>query len=368
MRYITLTVLLTATVAGLIANDGAYLSSGGVFYPMKETRISLAKEFLSFTVRDKKAQVDVLFEFMNPEASERTLMVGFQAPSAAGDVQDEVSSASQIRDFRVLHEGKLLPYAMKVADCEDCPLLDPSDRFFTQFDAGVFVYLFELTFKPGVNRVQHSYEFPASEDVATYERYSYILRTGSKWAGTSIGEFTLLVDMGPNRHFYVCDVFGKEAAWSILGTGKLSAEVFAHFRPDSAPYKMVRTLSGRLLVTARDLKPDSDIEFGAFSQRLFNGNVQEDKSAMNPKLRSALYDLTPRHGNHQFDSFSPDELRLLRNMIYALHGYSFADKKLLDYFSRFDWYIPDPNLRMEEIRLSPEEQRFVQEILSKEKG
>ena len=37
------------------------------------------------------------------------------------------------------------------------------------------------------------------------------------------------------------------------------------------------------------------------------------------------------------------ELRLLRNMIYAQHAYSFRSKDLREWFSKFDWYEPLTN-------------------------
>jgi len=37
---------------------------------------------------------------------------------------------------------------------------------------------------------------------------------------------------------------------------------------------------------------------------------------------------------------TPDELRLLRNSIYAKYGRIFSSKDLTDYFSKFSWYIP----------------------------
>jgi len=35
-----------------------------------------------------------------------------------------------------------------------------------------------------------------------------------------------------------------------------------------------------------------------------------------------------------------NDLRILRNMIFAQHGYIFKSKDLLDWFSQFDWYEP----------------------------
>ncbi len=37
---------------------------------------------------------------------------------------------------------------------------------------------------------------------------------------------------------------------------------------------------------------------------------------------------------------SPWELSIMRNEIYARHGYSFANKEMAAYFSEKDWYIP----------------------------
>jgi len=42
-------------------------------------------------------------------------------------------------------------------------------------------------------------------------------------------------------------------------------------------------------------------------------------------------------------SLSIDTLAYLRNRIYANHGYSFKTKQWIDVFSRYDWYVPNPN-------------------------
>ena len=40
---------------------------------------------------------------------------------------------------------------------------------------------------------------------------------------------------------------------------------------------------------------------------------------------------------------SNDQLRLLRNAFYAIHGYDFKSQDLKEYFSGFSWYKPNPN-------------------------
>ena len=37
------------------------------------------------------------------------------------------------------------------------------------------------------------------------------------------------------------------------------------------------------------------------------------------------------------------QLRLMRNAVYAIHGYDFKSQDLKEYFSGFSWYKPNPN-------------------------
>ncbi|GHV54952.1 hypothetical protein AGMMS49579_16570 [Spirochaetia bacterium] len=62
-------------------------------------------------------------------------------------------------------------------------------------------------------------------------------------------------------------------------------------------------------------------------------------------------------------SFSKDELRLLRNMIYAKYNYSFKSNELRNYFSKFKWYegiktnVDESLTELDKINI-----RFIQEI------
>ncbi|NMA65245.1 MAG: YARHG domain-containing protein [Clostridiaceae bacterium] len=64
------------------------------------------------------------------------------------------------------------------------------------------------------------------------------------------------------------------------------------------------------------------------------------------------------------EALSEFQLRLLRNEIYARHGYVFQSKELNDYFSKKSWYKPDPSIR--EIKLSEIEQANIDLIKSYE--
>ena len=47
-----------------------------------------------------------------------------------------------------------------------------------------------------------------------------------------------------------------------------------------------------------------------------------------------------RLNESDLSDFDSDELRVLRNTVYARHGYIFKSKDLQDYFAAFSWYTP----------------------------
>ncbi len=346
---IILALLLCVSVFG---NDGTYLTRGSVIFPTKESKISLEKEILSFSVQNRICNVDILFEFNNPDNIDRKLLIGFQAPSGDGDVADDFVNTPQITDFRIVSNGQILPYTIKKAECEDCELKELNELQFYQGNSGVYVYLFEITFKPGINKINHSYSFPASSSVVSNQIYNYILTTGAKWAGGTIKNLTVQFDLGENKYFYVNDIWGKNANWSIIGSGKVANKTVNYYG-DS--YRMARILSGKLQIDVKDFNPTENIQFGLICEDLLHPITLADTYT--------IRELKLYNG----EDYSKENLRILRNTIYAQYGYAFKNKELQDYFSQFEWYMPDPNLRMEQIKLTEKEQNFIDEIVKREK-
>jgi hypothetical protein len=352
-----LLLLGTFTISYVSANDGMYLTKGGAIYPTKETKISMDKEHLSFKVVDGKCSVNIAFEFNNPEKVERKLLIGFQAPTAVGDVDEDTQASNMIEGFQVMQNNQILPYTLKIAECEDCELVNIGDwKPAHQADDGVFVYLFEVTFQPGMNKINHSYSFPASSSVYANQFYNYILTTGAKWAGGKIKDLTIDFDFGDNSYFYVSDIFGT-ATWNIIGTGKATSQYVDNY--DDGKNRMIRVLSGMLQVTVKDLTPEKNIEFGVFDDVSFI-HRNTDEKRLNEETVQELNEYYIDEAN------TKDKLRILRNTIYAQHGLSFSSKDLQTYFSQFDWYMADPNLKQSEIKLSDEESRLLDMIIRKE--
>jgi len=271
------TILVLFLSASVFGNDGAYLTRGGVIYPTVESKISLKKEVLSFSVQDKICNVDIVFEFDNPESVERKLLVGFQAPSATGDVKETIFNTNQIYDFTIIANGENVQHKLMAAKCADCKLKEPKDIQFTFEQNGVFVYLFEITFRPGKNQINHSYSFPASSSVTFDQIYNYILTTGAKWAGGTINDLTVQIDLGPNSDFYVLDIFGESANWSVIGDGQVTNKKFDYWGKGFA--HIVNIQSGKLQIGVKDFTPTKNIEFGIVNNHYPFDYVTETLSA-----------------------------------------------------------------------------------------
>jgi hypothetical protein len=185
------------------------------------------------------------------------------------------------------------------------------------------------------------------------------LTTGSKWADGTIKNLTVNFDLGQNKYFYINDIFGKDANWSIIGIGKVTNSKFKDGEDSS---RMVRIITGRLQIDVIEFRPLKNIEFGI----IFDNSFITHPTDFEKLKEGKVFGICALSLDSEV-KYSKETLKILRNTIYAQHGYSFYSKDLKDYFSQFEWYIPDPNLTMEQIKLTEKEKKFIDEILKREK-
>lgn len=338
--------------------DGVYYDQGGNIQPLESTKISMDRETLVFQCHGTYASVSVYFEFNNPTDEDITHRVGFEIWPPADEAFCPDSSIQEIvRDFRIMHEGKVLPYQLMLAEHEEAELVPATGELEWNM-AGVFTYLFEITFHPGVNRVKKSYEINASGNLLNRWEYHFSLATTFQWAGNRVKNFTLILDPGKNEYFEVLDIFGEDAEWNIIGTGHLLGE--------TRGMRRARILSGQLIVRAENLNLTDGIHFRAIG---VHGFVSPDPyEFLDAKLRDSdmlqHYDmlryLTLRETSP--GEFTREQLQFMRDYVYAMHGYPFQDPDTRAIFSSFEWYFPIPNLGAEDIQFRELEQEFLNKI------
>lgn len=322
------------------ANDGSFYASGNTLMPLKETTIRLKKEILNLDRRGDWMQVDIYFEFFNP-GPEKELTVGFVTPPAVGDITDAEANHPQIRNFMVMSGNSLLSY--KVAKLEETGF-KLNEKLADGFD---FVYHFKLKFPKGITIIRHSYQYRGGASVEAKNEFYYRLTTGTTWANSAIEDFELNISMGDDCYFSVPASFGgAESNWVVAGVGRMGN--VATFNPygeegGGKKLRMVYLRNGKLQLRQPNFKPQNDLAINVF--QLHNEvHLWCDKTVKND-FEGFTEFLWGDSTELAVSKLSDNELRLYRNLNFARMGYGFKDETLRKAYSKYTWYIPDPELK-----------------------
>ncbi|MDE5686547.1 MAG: YARHG domain-containing protein [Paramuribaculum sp.] len=87
-------------------------------------------------------------------------------------------------------------------------------------------------------------------------------------------------------------------------------------------------------VTAKEIVAERSVS------RTLRASYIADANARDERFRSFDWLVDDYVTDEQLEDLSSSQLRILRNAIFAIHGYRFSSRDMADYFSRFDWYIP----------------------------
>jgi YARHG domain len=342
----------------LFANDGVFYAHGNTLIPVKETIVRLDREVLQLTRDGEYVVINIHFEFFNP-GIEKDEIVGFVTPPAEGDVSDEQAEHPQITNFTVNMNGEELPFKIFRMDGSGFTLPEEVAN------GNDFIYHFNAHFRAGLNIIRHSYRFRAEGWVEAPYIASYVLTTGKMWANGEIGDFTLEVDMGSNCFFTVPWTFsnsGKAASWAIAGKGRLAPEARTIFENTQ---RVVSMDEGKLILHEKHFQPDSDLSVTEYylHNEVYLWTSDFDS---NPLKEVMFAYMTFNPESPDFSEFTVEQLRLLRNYLYARHGYVFKDAALKKIFSQCLWYKPAPGLALSEIELSDADQTVLKFILEEE--
>ena len=358
-RILTLIFLVCMAVTGSEANDSSYSAIGNQLVPLRETSIRVTKEILSIDLRDDgRAYIDVYYEFTNPEKTAKTVLMGFEADPPYPDEPDGWTLTSHsahpyIENFTVEINGQRQSYRnaisipgkfrpMKVEGMTimdgglDQTIYDENGNILQDGpqEAVAFVYYFDATFRPGVNKVHHTYAYELGNSTTFYYFLDYKLTPATRWANHQIDDFTLILSAkNTAKHFFMgteCMPGMKPVVAS--GKAKMRRVPNEWESPDATMWEM-SIRNGSIKYHARNFRPKKELW-----------------------LRSATFCSGEQIG-YTYDRGStwplcyhaediPDRaqaIRLIRNLPYASRGRVFRDKTLQRYFESLWWYMPNPN-------------------------
>lgn len=250
MRKLIIVLFSCLSAFFATANDGVFYASGNQLIPITETDISVKKEVLTLNRVGDHIEVTVYYEFFNP-VGEKELLVGFEAQSPYNSMLDPFEMFPRhphIRNFKVAMNGEPLTY--EIAHVEYGRYVNKEYQFSQYYSNGRFidwtpqqikdtlaaweyppgmptdyVYHFKAKFRPGLNIVQHTYDFDLSFSVEYEFEFPYVLTAANRWANRQIDDFTLNINMGERESFMIePDFFKTTDEWVFTGLGRTSVD------------------------------------------------------------------------------------------------------------------------------------------------
>jgi len=285
----------------LLGNDTYTESSGGNLKLASEehSQISILEEILTLEIYDDYYRVIVNYTFDN-EGPERVVTTGFP------DFTFGTRRRSELRNFSCHYSnGETIPWTYVSGE---------EDKIDFVKIAGW--YKKDITFAgEGYTGIRISYE----ADYSVYGYYNsifYLLGTASRWKGELPDLTVQILNRSQNR--WIEDLILRDANRERLDFN-------------------FHTLGPRhFLLTIKDLK-FYDSQIITLTASKFPG-----------------YDTPPLSGVKEFFAqrrlsfedvqfYTPEQLRITRNYIYALRGYPFKSEDLLSYFQDQRWYQINPD-------------------------
>ena len=393
MRKVLSFIVCFISVAVAYANDGAFYAEGNHLIPIVETDIRVQKEVLTLNRVDDRIEVTVYYEFFNP-VGEKEVLVGFEAEEPSIPINEEsikiFPEHPYMRNFKVVMNGEPLDFEVahvsrhyengKRIDTQyyvdgkiqDEGLWANSDADEGPVDHPLYVYHFNARFRPGLNIIQHTYDFDMADVRNGYTKeFFYILTAANRWANHQIDDFTLYVDMGEHTSFHISPTFFKSLdEWEILGVGKkLIGTTQYQEESDSLFFHMQQ---GRIRFRKENFHPDGELRitrdfiWGPWSWHI---KKEDGRDSYDPESFVNLYkaqyeqiesDGTVSKDETYYDRFTPDQRRILKNLPFAYRGYIFNTKELQDFYESTPWYIPNPDYKADMQQLPKEEQNWVE--------
>ena len=409
-------LLITCCVSALMAwaNDGAFYASGNHLIPITETDIRVQKEILTLNRIGDTIQVNVYYEFFNPVAH-KDVLVGFEAQPPSVDFNatsvKKFPGHPYMSDFKVIMNGQTLPYEIAhvpLYDDKGNHIKEPPyyvdgkvqtksieelglTEWLTEGDAEaelhpLYVYHFKARFRPGLNIIQHTYNYEMSESqmpifvMMFAGSFEYTLTAANRWANNQIDDFTLNINMGDHTSFCLYPMFfNSPQDWQIQGKGKYVIEP----NPDeNMKYTMQYASKGKqgiryhmqigtLTFHKENFHPEGELYINEVRRLSWESpswrrwdsfdtadTQQVIDSFKREYLPTRLYPTSTRE-NLSYDKFTPEQRRILKNLPFAYRGYIFKTKELQDFFESTPWYIPNPDYTADVQHLTPSEQAWV---------
>lgn len=310
------------------ANDGSFQGKGATVFPVKENRIKMVSEDIRLELKensyneDPRWHVDARYLFENPTNETITLQVGFPEYKCDGDTDCKAGDWS-FYNLTTNVRGKFI--AHRVAQATPNKNYENAGR----------VHLFDVTFKPRERvSITHNYFYKTSSYVDG-KSLRYVTKTGALWNGP-IGKATFTI-IFPFRPF-------------SLSFHESYKPLTVHHYQNSSSQK----IGTKIIFQMNHWTPTEDLHL-VYNGHQFSPQVMFENCPSSYEIKNLF---TKYNSHTQMDeALSPQESlkkqkqlfakiknpALCRNLVYAIHGYSFKNPKWNNIFYKQPSFFESDN-------------------------
>jgi hypothetical protein len=302
MKHLLIGLLLVFSIVTTNANDAFLGSRGGNVFPIiRNESIRMVKEEIKVVMEKDSCRVYCKFWFKNLGTKAENVFMGFP------DYFEDISQGSNpLRNFTCAVNGQETEFDKRTqtTEVDNIPDLKRYEKWFC----------WNVQFKPGETvLVENNYNGDLGGSADGTCSFSYLIGTAQTWSST-IANGKVIFD------------YSKIASKSFVDTT---------FYSD-------RTLPKGL---ERNIYNDSTV----FS---YNNYLPKWNETLKVnllcfwkcpygELQKGLTEYPFQNNRFKSPTFSKQMLRLMRNEVFARHGYVFKDLELQNYFAAMSWYKAD---------------------------
>ena len=326
-KLIILSLVLISLLQSIFANDTYFYLAGGSLTPIKDSDISveMKKETIFINLHHKYYEVTVDFVFYNPsETIELDVGFPFFFEGIAG-------------------EGEIWDYKCWTNNIETEFKKTPITKEWQEPTGLEYANIRTIRFpKDSETRTKVYYKSKYGVEAPSFAVASYLYGSGLSWNG-KIGEINLIIE---NNDIY-------------------SIFLSVTMNDKSIKNDLIKTKDNRFEIVFENVEPEN-------YNCIFKIELQDVLNDNGPMCFPAFFQFNKQVvDKSKFKWYTKEQLRLVRNAIYALHGYNFKSEDLREYFNSVGQYWNPPykiNPNFSESDLHNYEKINIQNLLEEEKN
>lgn len=309
-RFLVIYSILLLLITNTKANDAFLGSRGGNVFPIiRNENIRMVKEEIRISLEKDSCIVDCKFWFQNHGNKKEAVLMGFP-----DYFSDNGQISKPLRGFTCAINGKSTKCSKRTqtTEIENIPDLKSYEKWYcwdVQINSGETIL------------VENSYVGDWGGSVDGTCRFGYLIGTAQTWS-SNIASGKVIFD------------YSKIASSAFVDT--------SFYSDKTLPKGLKREIySDSIVFSYQNYLPkwDETLSVSIYSfWKCPYGNLNAD-----------IKELPLNFQKRFIQQLDVKKLKLMRNEIYARHGYIFKDSELQKYFSQKIWYRPDSDFESENL-------------------